>query len=244
VTRYRKWFTVPASQTERDGSLSDVLSATSTSLREQTLERVRSAIVSGRSRPGLIYSVPALATTLGVSSTPVREALLELSQHGLLTPLRNRGFQVTAPSLQELRNLFDVRVVLETYALVTIAKQGLTETAPLRALANDIAETVAQGDAASYVETDRHFHQALVARAGNPLLTATVIGLRDNMRLYGIDSPSGVERQRASVGEHFRLIDLAASGEADAIPELMQLHIRAWEPVFVDGLLAQQANQG
>ena len=53
-------------------------------LREQVVERVRSEIVSGRTPPGSVYSVPGLATELGVSTTPVREALLELTRSGLL----------------------------------------------------------------------------------------------------------------------------------------------------------------
>lgn len=220
--------------------MSDVISAGPASLREQAMQRVRSEIISGRSRPGKIYSVPVLATNLGVSTTPVREALLELSRHGLINPLRNRGFQVTAPTLKELRDLFDVRVVLESFALVSLAKRGLKDIEPLRALAGAIGEAVERGDAEGYVENDRRFHEALIARLDNPLLTATIIGLRDNMRLYGIESPAGLQRQRASVGEHFQFIELATSGNSDAIPALIELHIRSWEPVFVEGLAARE----
>ena len=67
------------------------------SLRDKVVRWVRSDIVSGRSAPGTMYSVPSLAEQLGVSTTPVREALLELSRGGLITPLRNRGFKVERP---------------------------------------------------------------------------------------------------------------------------------------------------
>ncbi|WP_205128308.1 GntR family transcriptional regulator, partial [Escherichia coli] len=60
-------------------------------MREQVLQRVRAEIISGQSLPGTMYSVPSLAASLGVSSTPVREALLELSRGGLVEPMRNRG---------------------------------------------------------------------------------------------------------------------------------------------------------
>ncbi len=66
---------------------------TVTSLRDMVLRRVRADIVAGHSAPGTMYSVPTLAEELGVSTTPVREALLELSHQGLITPVRNRGFQ-------------------------------------------------------------------------------------------------------------------------------------------------------
>ncbi len=90
-------------------------------LREQVLQRVRAEIISGQSLPGTMYSVPSLAASLGVSSTPVREALLELSRGGLVEPMRNRGFKVVEPTLTELRNLFDMREVLELHAAVLVA---------------------------------------------------------------------------------------------------------------------------
>ena len=70
------------------------------SLRDRVLERVRSDIVSGRSGPGAMYSVPSLASELGVSTTPVREALLALSNQGMIVPMRNRGFKVQSSPLK------------------------------------------------------------------------------------------------------------------------------------------------
>ncbi len=95
-----------------------------TSLRDKVVQRVRSDIVSGRSAPGAMYSVPTLAEELGISTTPVREALLELGRSGLISPRRNRGFRVEAISLDDLNNLFAVRTLLERFAAVTLAERG------------------------------------------------------------------------------------------------------------------------
>jgi DNA-binding GntR family transcriptional regulator len=211
----------------------------SISLRDWVLERVRSEIVSGHSLPGTMYSVPALANDLGVSTTPVREALLELSRAGLVTPMRNRGFRVEATSLDDLNNLFALRDLLERFAMVAIAKKRITDTGDLRALADEIAAAVEKNDVEAYIETDRAFHQALVARAGNPLLTRLVMSLRDEMRLYGIDTPAGRERQIRSVDEHYQLIKLAEVGETEAIADLISRHILDWKPIFTAGLAEQ-----
>jgi DNA-binding transcriptional regulator YhcF (GntR family) len=72
-------------------------------LREKVLQQVRAEIISGQSGPGTMYSVPTLATCLGISTTPVREALLELSRGGLVEPMRNRGFKVVEPTLTRRR---------------------------------------------------------------------------------------------------------------------------------------------
>ena len=75
-----------------------------------------------------MYSVPNLAAALGVSTTPVREALLELARNGLIEPMRNRGFKVVAPTLSQLRNLFDMRELLEVYAVELVALKRRKES--------------------------------------------------------------------------------------------------------------------
>src|ERR1700722_16939173 len=166
-------------------------SATVTSLRDMVLRRVRADIVAGHSAPGTMYSVPTLAEELGVSTTPVREALLELSLHGLISPVRNRGFRVEATSPDDLRDLFELRVLLERYAMECVARLRITDTEDLKKLADNVATAVRRKDGRGYIEADRAFHLALVSRAGNPLLTKMVMELRDGMRLYGMDSPAG-----------------------------------------------------
>ncbi|MCA6122001.1 GntR family transcriptional regulator [Bradyrhizobium sp. WSM 1704] len=206
-------------------------------LREQVLQRVRAEIISGQSLPGTMYSVPSLAASLGVSSTPVREALLELSRGGLVEPMRNRGFKVVEPTLTELRNLFDMREVLELHAAVLVAANPPRDLPTVRECADQIAKAVETDDVQLYLEADRNYHRDFIAAAGNDLLTDTVMGLRDKMRLYGIRSRAGLERQQASVPEHYRLIELALAGETAALTALLKTHIRSWEPIFVDALL-------
>lgn len=205
-------------------------------LRQQVLERVRTGIVSGRTTPGTMFSVPTLSADLGVSTTPVREALLELARDGLVTPMRNRGFRVEAMSVEDLDNLFALRELVETFALETLARMRITGTDELRACADAVGVAVAANDVPRYVATDRAFHAALVRRANNPRLTRLVLALRDDMRLYGIDSPEGRERQIASVGEHYEMIDVAVRGDVARAAPLMSRHIMSWKPLFIAAL--------
>ncbi|HEY0219539.1 MAG TPA: GntR family transcriptional regulator [Afipia sp.] len=212
-------------------------------LREQVLQQVRSEIISGQSPPGAMYSVPSLAATLGVSTTPVREALLELSRSGLIEPLRNRGFKVVAPTLAQLRNLFDMRELLEVYAAEVVALKRKKDLGKLRLLADEVARAVNSSTVSGYLEADRNFHRALTEQADNELLTETVMALRDKMRLYGIATEPGKERQRDSIAEHYRIIELADIGDADGLRELMKRHIRSWQPIFTDELLRATREQ-
>jgi DNA-binding GntR family transcriptional regulator len=206
------------------------------SLREKVLEKIRFAVVSGESPPGTVLSVPGVAKQLGISTTPVREALLELCSDGLIAPMRNRGFRVVQASLQDLRDLFAMREQLETYAVGIVAATGLKDKARLEELAGVVGEAVQKGDMYQYLSADRAFHQALVSQAGNRLLTDTVMRLRDNMRLYGLDSEEGLVRQHASVKEHYHLVKLLDEGHGDKAATLMRVHIRDWEPVFSAGI--------
>src|SRR5271154_3767280 len=205
-------------------------------LREQVLEKLRAEILSGRSRAGTIYSVPGVASELGISTTPVREALLELSRSGFVTPLRNRGFKVEPTTLKDLEDVFTLRVLLEKFALETLANQRLTNTEPLVALADAVAHAVKRNNLTDYLEADRRFHEALVTRADNPRLTKMIMALRSDMRLYGIDTKEGRERQRASVSEHYQMIDYAAIGDSEQIAALITKHIMEWKPLYIAAL--------
>jgi DNA-binding GntR family transcriptional regulator len=205
-------------------------------LREQVVEVVRADIVSGRTPPGSVYSVPGLSTELGVSTTPVREALLELARGGLLVAMRNRGFRVELLSQSALESLFTMRELVERFALETLARQGRTDRTSLLALADAVSDAVAADNLRSYIATDRSFHEALVAQTGNPFLAATVMQLRDNMRLYGIDSAEGRRRQQESVAEHYQMIDLVIQGDVKAAGDLISRHILSWKPLFAAAL--------
>jgi DNA-binding GntR family transcriptional regulator len=207
------------------------------SLRDQVFERVRTDIVSGHSAPGAMYSVPTLANELGTSTTPVREALLALANDGLISPVRNRGFRVEEMSVEALRDLFALRVLVEGYAMEQLAERRITDTEELRKLADAVGVAVKAKDNLAYTKTDRAFHSALVAQAKNPRLTRMVMELRDGMRLYGMDTPAGRQRQIASVKEHYQLIDHAVAGDKRAISALIKQHIQSWEPVFTQGVL-------
>jgi DNA-binding GntR family transcriptional regulator len=207
-------------------------------LRERVVAIVRADIVSGRTPPGAVYSVPGLATELAVSTTPVREALLELTRSGLLVAMRNRGFRVERLSLEALDSLFTMRELLERFALETLARQGIRNRDSLVALADEVSNAVASDNLPEYIASDRAFHEALVGQVGNPFLTKMVMQLRDDMRLYGIDSSEGRARQKESVKEHYQMVDLADNGNVKEAGDLISRHIVSWKPLF-EAALAQ-----
>ena len=216
--------------------------ATEENLRERVERQLRLDILAGTIEPGTVFSVPSLSRSLGISTTPVREALLQLAADDLLQPIRNRGFRVVDPTLDELRNLFEVRVQLEAQAFAKVVRAGAVDVNDLTKWADEIARAVRDRDVPAYLVADRSFHEALLSRAGNPILTGIVMKLRDKMRLYGIRSKAGRTRQDASVAEHYRIVDLVTGRVKDDAMTLMTDHIMAWEPVFTEAVLMRRIN--
>jgi DNA-binding GntR family transcriptional regulator len=199
------------------------------SLRRQVTDALRAALVAGRMLPGEVHSAPALAERFGVSVTPVREALLDLAKDGLVEPLRNKGFRVTTPDLAELDATSDVRLLLEPAAAARAARLDPGRRRPaaeaLRPLARRIVTAAAAGDVVAHVQADRAFHAALLELAGNPVLTETVLRLRDRSRLFGLDDLARAGRLVEAAAEHDHLLDLVVAGDAEAASAAMALHV-------------------
>ena len=207
------------------------------SLREQARKVVRGLIITGQMQTDQLYSVPRLATELGVSATPVREALLDLAREGLLEPVRNRGFRVVALSSKELNDIFAIRVLLEVPSVAEIARAGLAppQLAELRELAAATKRAADAGNLIEFLETDRRFHVELIATLGNKPLTELVETLRDRVRLRGFKNDSSREYIAQSAAEHFQLLDcLSKQDEAGAVA-VMRRHLERSRDVWGDG---------
>src|SRR5689334_17984447 len=93
------------------------------SLREQARQAIRTSVITGELDEGKLYSVGDLAAELGVSATPIREALGDLEQHGLVRIVRNRGFMVIPVTTRDLDEIFEVRLLLEVPAVERLTGQ-------------------------------------------------------------------------------------------------------------------------
>lgn len=197
-----------------------------TSLRERVAESLRAALVSGRMVPGPTYSIPALAEQFGVSATPVREAMLDLVNEGIVTPVPNKGFRVVELTDAELDQITELRRLLEVPTVSTLS--GSLDGAAiklLRRLAGDVRDAAGRGDVVGYVEADRELHLTLLAQAGNPRLVEMVGRLRDQSRLYGLEQLALEGVLIDSADEHLRLIDALESGDRHATEQVMAHHL-------------------
>lgn len=197
------------------------------SLREQARQAIWAQIVTGDLQPGVIYPVSVFATRLGVSATPVREALLELANAGLIEAVRNRGFRVPALRDQDFDELFEIRLLLEVPVMRGIAKRltprGIDEC---RTLARRIVKLAAARDLAGFLKVDREFHLYLLRVLGNRRLLEIVSRLRDEARLYGLRDLAHSGQLLSSAKEHQALLDALQGGDGAKAEKQMLLHLR------------------
>jgi DNA-binding GntR family transcriptional regulator len=197
-----------------------------TSLRDQALLAIRNALVTGRIVPGAVYSAASLAAELGVSNSPVREAMLALVDDGLMEVVPNRGYRAVALSEADTAEITQLRMLLEVPAAGLAAEGGLGDRLPvLWDLVEAIERTAAAGDVAGNLDADREFHLTLVGACGNGRLTELVARLRDQARLYNLRNLAESGALTASAAEHRPLLTAVESGDRATAERLMREHL-------------------
>jgi DNA-binding GntR family transcriptional regulator len=196
------------------------------SLRDQVLSAIRNALVTGQLVPGVVYSAASLAADLGVSNSPVREAMLALVDEGLMEVVPNRGYRPVSLSAADTAEIIQLRELLEIPAVGLAAEGDLGDVrAALEDLVEVIEETAAAGDVVGNLDADRQFHLMLVGACGNRRLVSLVSALRDQARLYNMRHLAETGELRTSAAEHRPLLAAVASGDRAAAERLMRAHL-------------------
>lgn len=195
-------------------------------LRESAAQILLAQIMSGEFVEGQIYSVAMIASSLGISPTPVREAVLELADKGLLTVQKNRGFTVpvlTRPMIEELHH---IRFLLEAPSTVR-AGMLLDEAAikELHEIAGRTVEAARSGELVEYVEMDRKFHGRFLEVLKMPMLVRLIMDYRDRARLRGLRSRLGSDELVDAAREHVSLVNAAAERDEAALERIISHHL-------------------
>lgn len=192
--------------------------------REQTYKALRDAIQSGKLKPGTRLREIDLAERLGISRTPIREALSRLQSDGLVVNEPNRGMIVTVLDRRMVSELYVMRQVLEGTAAGLAARHASDEEiAGLREIADrDKNYTDPQMLAAN----NRLFHEALYQSAHNRYLLKTLNTLRESMALLGNTTLAIPGRSRTALQEHQRIVDALERRDAAAAEEETVAHIK------------------
>ncbi|MEU6551268.1 GntR family transcriptional regulator [Streptomyces sp. NPDC046915] len=197
------------------------------SVRGQILDALRHALVAGDLKPGEVYSAPALGERFGVSATPVREAMQQLTLEGAVEVVPNRGFRVVLRGARELAELAEVRALIEVPVMLRLARTVPAEHwAELRPLAEDTVRAASSGCRATYAESDRAFHRAVLRLSGNDQLVHIAEDLHRRAQWPLVGGPARPARADllADASEHTALLDALIARDLTVVRSLVGEH--------------------
>jgi DNA-binding GntR family transcriptional regulator len=188
------------------------------SLVELAFNRLSAEILSGRTDPGERLVEEQLTRQLGISRAPLREALRQLAEQGLVEHIPRRGVRVATLSDNDVRELYEVRDVLERHAVGSMPPGA--DASGLRAALEVMRAATVQGDRLAIADAHRRFHVALVAMGGNRQLSALYESVLVRLQLYmavNLRREAEVARAEDGVARHERLLAAVTEGNAEAV---------------------------
>lgn len=203
-------------------------------LRDVAYERIKDAIRHGALQPGEPLSETRLSRLLGISRTPVREALQGLAQEGLVQIIPGRAITVAAPSIDDALNAIQVRAILEPVVVrqATDAIQPAQLERLWQALRAMEAAAV-DGDRATWTNADTRFHEIISMACPNRLLGDMSLQVRNRMSYVAIDTKTSSERLVQCTAEHRAVVECMAMRDAAGAEQAMREHIKMlWESTF------------
>jgi DNA-binding GntR family transcriptional regulator len=203
-------------------------------LSEQVYRAVRARIIDGALAPGTFLREKDLES-MGVSRTPIREALGRLASEGFLERLPHRGFRVPEESLGNLLELYPIVASLELLAgRLALERFTPADVAELRAVNRRLGEARDQGDVRALLEHNTRFHRLISERGGNRRLAVLLDDLRSQLTRLELWYYSGSDRTQRSIREHEEIIDAIERGDRPRALELLERNMSLTYRSLVD----------
>lgn len=189
-------------------------------------ERLIAEIRTGQLKPGDRLTETDLATRLGISRTPVREAIRALEADGLVDHQPRAGARIRKLDYAEVTELYEMRVVLEGTAARFAARAAYdSELAELEEITADMA--AALDDPERLYHANRHFHSVLLNAARNRFLIRSVEAVQKTLLILGRSTLEEADRARGAISEHRAILSALRAHDGDAAEAAMRTHIEA-----------------
>jgi DNA-binding GntR family transcriptional regulator len=214
-------------------------------LRELVFESLREAIISGMLRPSERLMEIQLAEEMGVSRTPVREAIRKLELEGLVVMIPRKGAYVAGMSIKDIADVFEIRGALEGLAAELASERATDEELEVmeRYLVK-ISEEIESGDLSKVVETDTDFHTLIYEASRNARLSQIINNLREQIQRFRTTSLSFPGRMKVALEEHRKIVEALSSRDGELARKLAQEHIENAENTMMGMIQHQDTKVG
>ena len=211
-------------------------------LRDMVFDVLMSAIMQGQLSPGERLLEVQLADEMGVSRTPVREAIRRLELEGFVVMVPRKGAYVAGLSINDVEEVYEIRTVLETLA-VRLAAQRMqpADYAQLDDLSEKMRATWQEGNVDNWGSLDASFHELLYKFSRNERLVAMMNNIMEQLSRYRIISLANVEVRHNSLSEHQELIEALKRRDSEAAATAVAMHIENTKQSLINMLKAKFA---
>ncbi len=215
----------------------EVIAIPRAALHDQVAHRLRQMLVESRIAPGAKLNERELAQVLQVSRTPLREAIKMLAAEGLVELLPNRGAIAVLLTEADVLNTFEVMAGLEAQS-GALAAQRVTdaELAEIKAMHFEMMAAYTRKDLSSYYRLNAKIHSAINAAARNPVLSTTYNQVNARLQALRFRSNQDGEKWKRAMQEHDRMIEALSARDAEAMRDVLVLHLNNKRDVVVDQL--------
>ncbi len=206
-------------------------------LRDVVFQTLRKAIINGDFEPGERLMEITLAKKLGVSRTPVREAIRMLELEGLVVMIPRRGAEVARITIKDLKDSLEVRLAIEELA-VSLACQRITDDEKQRLIQvnNDFKMLILNKKVPDIVEGDVGFHDVIFEATKNRRLISIAHSLREQVYRYRVEYVKDFSYHDVLVEEHDEITKAVIKGDQQAAIEIMRKHIYNQELIVIQNL--------
>ena len=206
-------------------------------LREVVFNTLRDDILRGELEPGERLMEIHLAEKLGVSRTPVREAIRKLELEGLVKMIPRRGAVVASITISDLEDVLEVRKVLEQLT-VKLACEKITdeEIALLKKYHEEFAKAINTNDLTSLAEKDVSFHDVIYNASHNNRLIQILNNLREQMYRYRLEYIKDRQKRKLLVSEHEKILNAVMNRDSTTAEAAIDAHIANQEKTIIENL--------
>ncbi|MBZ4688227.1 MAG: hypothetical protein PWQ96_872 [Clostridia bacterium] len=204
-------------------------------LREIVFETLRTAIIDGTLQPGERLMEVQLAEDLGVSRTPVREAIRKLELEGFVVMVPRKGAYVSSLSLKDITDVFEIRASLEALAAGLAAERiSPEELEKLERLLVQEAESSNNDDLDAIIKFDTEIHEVIYTASRNHKLVNIINNLREQIQRYRSTSLTYPGRMKIALDEHKKIVEAISARDVNNARKLAQKHIESAENSLIE----------
>lgn len=213
-------------------------------LRDVVFESLKDAIMNGKLEQGKMITEQQISREFGISRTPVREALYKLTATGLVRIIPHKGFLISKWSIKEIRDVFEIRIVLERLAVELFIRNYYQENLEeLENITKKMEKAVQENNFMEAAKMNNKFHDLIIEKSDNHEISNVMEPLKNKINIFRLISISTPSRLKTSLAEHRNILASISKKDIENAKKLIEIHIRKVLDIIEKKLLEEKNNE-